>query len=74
MSCGRLNYRISRSVSLFDNRVAFTAERLQRRPVKYRDMSTLVLNYSKSLQIAGSLGDALTPDTQHVGDQFLRHN
>ena len=58
---------------LFDHGIAFTAKSLQPWPVKHRDMSALVMYDAEPLQFSRGIRNALTPYTEHVGNQFLGH-
>src|SRR5438132_601055 len=57
----------------FDYRVALAHALFQLRPVEYLDLTAIVLNQSRRLQLSGGLRDALAAHSQHVRDQLLGH-
>jgi hypothetical protein len=58
----------------FDYLVTLTRSRLYARPVQHRNMASSAIDQSGFLQIAGGLCYALPADTQHFGNQLVRHD
>jgi len=60
-------------VFTFDDRIALANSRLQPRAIKYADVTAVIVNEARFLQISGRLCNALPPYAEHVGDQLLGH-
>ena len=58
---------------LFDHVVALANPRFQSRSIQHGDVTTVVINQSRSLQFPCRLRDAFAAHAQHIGDQFLGH-
>src|SRR6266566_3221237 len=56
-----------------DYRVALAHALFQLRPVDHLDMTAIVLNQSRRLQLPSGLRNALAAHSEHVRDQFLGH-
>src|SRR5579862_2303060 len=61
-------------VFALDDCVALARARFQPLAIEDRDTPSGILNETGSLQLESSLGDAFSPNAEHVGNQFLRHH
>jgi hypothetical protein len=58
----------------FDHGITLARELLELGAVEHGDLPAVVLDYTEFLELAGGVGDAFTPDAEHVGDEFLCHD
>ena len=52
--------------------ITLAGQPLELRPVQHLDVSAPIADHAGVLKLSSGLGDALTPHSEHVCDQFLR--
>jgi hypothetical protein len=75
LSRSRCNAVGQQTIRFFlDDRVAFTRASLETGAIHHGNVPTAVFDQPRRLQVSGRLSDAFAAYTEHVGDQFLRHD
>lgn len=59
---------------LLDDLVAFAGPFFQSGPVEHSDVTAVVTDKPRALQLPGGFRDALATHTERTGDRFLRHS
>ncbi len=59
---------------LLDHGVALARKLLKPGPVHYGEVAATVIKHAQLLQLVGSIRDAFTANSEHVGHQFVSHS